>query len=325
MHSIRRGAFTGGERVLVMGMGILGQLEEQMLRFARGEADLLLCTTIVESGLDLPNANTMLIDRADAMGLAQLYQLRGRIGRSGRRAYAYLLVPGEDALTEDATRRLEAIRDLSELGSGFRLANLDLEIRGAGNLLGPEQSGNLGAVGYDTYMGLLEEAVEELRGGHVEVEIDPEIRLPVSAQLPESYVADVNQRLVLYKRLANALDDEAVDELRDELMDRYGPLPEDTLNLERVLRLKLKARTAGVACVDWARGELILSVDDRGRVDPGRLMKRLKNPEDPLHMDRDQRLRERVAAEPGPELFSAAHALLDSLLSETPSAEEALA
>ncbi len=290
------------------------ELEDKMLRFARGEADLLLCTTIIESGLDVPNANTMLIDRADAIGLAQLYQLRGRIGRSGRRAYAYLLVPGEDALTEDATRRLEAIRDLSELGSGFRLANLDLEIRGAGNLLGPEQSGNLGAVGYDTYMGLLEEAVEELRGGQVEVEIDPEIRLPVTAQLPEDYVADVNQRLVLYKRLASAVDDGAVDELRDELLDRYGPLPEDTLNLERVLRLKLKARKAGVACVDWAGGDLILTVDDRGRIDPTRLMKRIQNSQDPLHMDRDQRLRARVRAKPGPELFAAAHELLESLL-----------
>jgi transcription-repair coupling factor (superfamily II helicase) len=248
------------------------------------------------------------------MGLAQLYQLRGRIGRSGRRAYAYLLIPGEDALTEEATRRLEAIRDLSELGSGVRLANLDLEIRGAGNLLGPEQSGNLGAVGYDTYMGLLEETVEELRGGHVEVEIDPEIRLPITAQLPESYVPDVNQRLVLYKRLASAEDDEAVDELRDEILDRYGPLPEDALNLERVLRLKLRARKAGVACVDWARGELILSVDDRGRIDPERLMKRIRDPKDPLHLDRDQRLRERVQAQPGPALFEAAHALLASLM-----------
>ncbi len=289
-------------------------LEDRMLAFARGEADVLLCTTIVESGLDLPNANTMLIDRADAMGLAQLYQLRGRIGRSGRRAYAYLLVPGEDALTEDATRRLEAIRDLSELGSGFRLANLDLEIRGAGNLLGPEQSGNMGAVGYETYMGLLEETVEELRGQARPVEIDPEIRLPVTAQFPERYVEDVGQRLVLYKRLASAPDSDAIAELRDELLDRYGPLPDEAANLIRVVELKICARDAGIACVDFGGGELFLTPDDHGRIDPTRLLRRIEDPKDPLRMTRDQKLSMRVDCKPGPELFELARDLIRGLL-----------
>ncbi|NNL84545.1 MAG: transcription-repair coupling factor [Myxococcales bacterium] len=290
------------------------ELEDRMLAFARGKADVLLCTTIIESGLDLPNANTMLIDRADAMGLAQLYQLRGRIGRGGRRAYAYLLVPGEDALTEDATRRLEAIRDLTELGSGFRLANLDLEIRGAGNLLGPEQSGNLGAVGYETYMGLLEETVEELRGQARPIEIDPEVRLPVTAQFPESYVADVGQRLVLYKRLASAPDEAAVGELRDELLDRYGPLPEEAENLMRVLELKICARDAGIACVDFAGGELILTADDQGRIDPTRLLRRIEDPRDPLRMSRDHKLCARVGVGPGPALFEAAKKLIRGLV-----------
>ncbi|HEX2484544.1 MAG TPA: transcription-repair coupling factor, partial [Myxococcota bacterium] len=172
------------------------ELEDRMLAFLRCDADVLLCTTIIESGLDMPRVNTILIDRADALGLAQLYQLRGRVGRSQKRAYAYLLVPGEEALTVEARRRLEAIQDLADLGSGFRLANLDLEIRGAGNLLGKEQSGQLGAVGYETYMELLEEAVAELRGAARPPVVDPEIRLPVAARLPDAYVPEVSQRLV---------------------------------------------------------------------------------------------------------------------------------
>jgi transcription-repair coupling factor (superfamily II helicase) len=162
------------------------ELEERTLAFMHGEADLLLCTTIIESGLDNPRANTIVIDRADTLGLAQLYQLRGRVGRSSHRAYAYLMVRSLDGLMPDARKRLEAIQDLSELGSGFRLANLDLEIRGAGNLLGAEQSGNLAAVGYETYMEMLEATVDELRGKAHEVEIDPEIRLPIPARLAEA-------------------------------------------------------------------------------------------------------------------------------------------
>jgi len=244
------------------------ELEDRMMSFMRGEADVLLCTTIVESGLDIPRANSMLINRADALGLAQLYQLRGRIGRSQRRAYAYLMVPGEGALTDDATRRLEAIQDLSALGSGFRLANMDLEIRGAGNLLGKEQSGILGAVGFETYMQLLEEAVEELRGGVREIPIDPEIRLPVAARLPDDYVADVSQRLVLYKRLASAANDREVARIRDELLDRYGPLPPETENLLDVIRVKIAARRLGVVAVDVVGDEIVLAAAPTSRADP---------------------------------------------------------
>ena len=248
------------------------ELEKVMLAFLHGEADVLLCTTIIESGLDVPRANTILIHRADALGLAQLYQLRGRVGRSTQRAYAYLLIPSLEALTRDAQRRLEAIQDLSELGSGFRLANMDLEIRGAGNLLGAEQSGNLAAVGYDTYMEMLEQTIEELRGKAVAADVDPEIRLPIPARLPEAYVASVNQRLVLYKRLASCRDDGEVDGIRDELLDRFGPLPVEAQNLIEVIRLKIVARKLGILAIDAQRGELVLTAADTTTLDPQRLV-----------------------------------------------------
>jgi transcription-repair coupling factor (superfamily II helicase) len=256
----------------------------------RGEADVLLCTTIIESGLDIPRANTIIVNRAHTLGLAQLYQLRGRVGRSSHRAYAYLLVPGHDAMTEDAERRLEAIQDLSELGSGFRLANMDLEIRGAGNLLGAEQSGNLQAVGYETYMEMLEESVEELRGEIHDEEIDPEIRLPVDARLPEDYVAEVSQRLVLYKRLASSRDDGDVDRIRDEILDRYGPMPDAAQNLVEVIRIKLLARALGIVAVDVARGELLLSVAEKARIDPQRLVALLSRGDSGLRVTPDHKI-----------------------------------
>jgi transcription-repair coupling factor (superfamily II helicase) len=248
------------------------ELEERTMSFLHGEADVLLCTTIIESGIDVPRANTILINRADALGLAQLYQLRGRVGRSNHRAYAYLLIPGQDALTTDAERRLEAIQDLSELGSGFRLANMDLEIRGAGNLLGQEQSGNLAAVGYETYMEMLEETMDELRGNVRDPEIDPEIRLPIPARLPDDYVPNVNQRLVLYKRLASCREDSEVDRIRDEILDRFGPMPVQAENLLTVIRLKVLARKLGVVAVDSANGEIVLTAAETTNIDPQRLV-----------------------------------------------------
>jgi transcription-repair coupling factor (superfamily II helicase) len=266
------------------------ELEKRMLAFLRGDAEVLLCTTIIESGLDMPHVNTILIDRADALGLAQLYQLRGRVGRSRHRAYAYLLVPGDEALTDDARRRLEALQDLSELGSGFRLANMDLEIRGAGNLLGKEQSGQLGAVGYETYMELLEEAVAELRGQPHAAPIDPEIRLPVAAKLPESYVPEVSQRLVLYKRLAGAPEEADVARIRDELLDRYGPLPPEAENLLEVIRLKLLARELALPGVDVAAGKLVVRTAPGSRVDPARLVDLLNDRSAGVSLGRDQRI-----------------------------------
>ncbi len=289
------------------------ELEDKMLAFQHGEADLLLSTTIVESGLDIPRANTILIDRGDRLGLAQLYQLRGRVGRSSHRAYAYILIPGESALSHDAERRLEAIQDLTELGSGFRLANMDLEIRGAGNLLGAEQSGNLGAVGYDTYMEMLTDTVEELRGNAKEVEVDPEIRLPVAARLPDDYVADVSQRLVLYKRLASAPDDEDLDRIRDEMLDRYGPLPPEALQLVEVIRLKIRARALGVAAVDWARGEIVLTAGPATRIDPKRLLNLMTRPAAGIRVAPDHKIYA-PAATPDPDVvFPAAQRLMERL------------
>jgi transcription-repair coupling factor (superfamily II helicase) len=288
-------------------------LENRMLRFMHGEADVLLCTTIVESGLDIPRANTILIDRADALGLAQLYQLRGRVGRGSQRAYAYLLIPGESALSGDAERRLEAIQDLTELGSGFRLANMDLEIRGAGNLLGAEQSGNLGAVGYETYMEMLQETMDELQGKAVEREIDPEIRLPVEARLPEDYVADVSQRLVLYKRLASCRDDTEVDRIRDELLDRFGAMPEAARNLEHVIRLKIRARRLGIVAIDHQKGELVLTAGEATKVDPQRLVRLLTQARGGLRVTPGHKIHA-PAPHGGPEkLFRAAQRLLDNL------------
>jgi transcription-repair coupling factor (superfamily II helicase) len=246
------------------------QLEERMMAFLHGQGDLLLSTTIIESGLDNPRANTILIDRADALGLAQIYQLRGRVGRSSKRAYAYLMIPGEDALTDDARRRLEAIQDLSELGSGFRLASMDLEIRGAGNLLGAEQAGNLGAVGYETYLEMLE--------------------LPVTARLPESYVAAVSQRLVLYKRLASAPDEVDLERIRDEILDRYGPLPQEAQNLVGVIRLKILARNLGLLSLDLLKGDLVLATGEGSRVDPERLVNLLTQADSGIQVSPDHRI-----------------------------------
>jgi transcription-repair coupling factor (superfamily II helicase) len=251
------------------------ELEKRTLAFMHGQFDVLLCTTIIESGMDNPRANTIIIDSADTLGLAQLYQLRGRVGRSTQRAYAYLMVYAPDGLTADARKRLEAIQELSELGGGFRLANLDLEIRGAGELLGPKQSGNLGAVGYETYMEMLEETIDAMRGLETTREIDPEIRLPVPARLPEAYVPTVNERLVLYKRLASCRDDADLDRLRDEILDRYGAMPMDAQNLVEVIRLKIQARKLGVATVDLAGGELVLTAAETTNVDPKRLLRLL--------------------------------------------------
>jgi transcription-repair coupling factor (superfamily II helicase) len=288
-------------------------LEERMLRFLRGEADVLLCTTIIESGLDIPRANTILINRADALGLAQIYQLRGRVGRSAQRAYAYLLIPGADALTADAERRLEAIQDLSALGSGFRLASLDLEIRGAGNLLGAEQSGMLAAVGYETYMQMLEETIDELRGKAREPEIDPEIRIPVPARLPEDYVAAVNQRLVLYKRLASCRDETEVDRIRDEILDRFGPLPAEGENLLGVIRLKVLAHRLGIAAVDAAKGEIILTAAEPTRIDPDRLMNLLTQANSGLRVAPGQKIHAPVPEGDATQLFEAARRLLANL------------
>ena len=253
-------------------------LEKTMLAFLRRDHDVLVCTAIIESGLDIPNANTILIHRADMFGLAQLYQLRGRVGRSNRRAYAYLLLPASGQISDEARRRIEAIQDLAELGAGFRLATEDLEIRGAGNLLGGEQSGHVSSVGYDLYMEMLEQAIARLRGEELADAIEPEIRLPVPALLPEAYVPEVSQRLALYKQLSGARDDDELGALRGEILDRYGPLPVEAENLVEVIRLKIRCRRLGVVAVEVKSGELQFQIAEKAQVDPSRIVRMLGQP-----------------------------------------------
>jgi transcription-repair coupling factor (superfamily II helicase) len=291
------------------------ELEKKMLAFMHGEADVLLCTTIIESGIDVPRANTILINRADTLGLAQLYQLRGRVGRSSHRAYAYLMVKSLDHLTTDARKRLDAIQDLSELGAGFRLANMDLEIRGAGNLLGAEQSGHLQSVGYDTYMEMLEETMEELRGNPQTIEVDPEIRLPVPARLPDDYVTSVSQRLVLYKRLSSCRTDDEATSLRDEIMDRYGSLPADAENLVEIIRVKVAARVLGVAAVDFADGELVLTAAENTQVDPERLLSLLTQAGKGMRVTPGHKIYAPVPSREPAELFATAKKVLSHLSS----------
>lgn len=219
-----------------------GKLEEVMIRFVNREFNVFLSTTIVESGLDIPSANTMIVNRADTFGLAQLYQLRGRIGRSNLRAYAYLMIPGQEAITPRARARLSVLQRYTELGSGFKIAAHDLEIRGAGNLLGPEQSGHIAAMGYELYTRLLEEAIMDVKGEVKMDAPDPELQLKLSASIPEEYIPETTMRLTLYKRLASVADELELDALAEEIHDRFGKLPESVQNLIVVMRIKALSR-----------------------------------------------------------------------------------
>ena len=235
-----------------------GTLEKVMIAFSEGAADVLVCTTIIESGLDIPNANTIVIDRADTLGLAQLYQLRGRVGRSSRRAYAYLLYRRRERLSDEARKRLQAIFNASELGAGFQIALSDLEIRGAGNILGGEQSGHMAAVGFDLYSRLLADAVEESkarREGRAPILEKPGavLDLPLDAHLPDDYVPDEAQKLELYRRLARARTPDDIGAFRQEVVDRFGPPPTPVLRLVEVAELRLAAEI-GRRVVDLARG-----------------------------------------------------------------------
>jgi transcription-repair coupling factor (superfamily II helicase) len=224
-------------------------VESVMLKFHRHEADVLLSTAIIESGLDIPNANTILVDHADSFGLAQLYQLRGRVGRGSHQAYAYFMVSGDETLTTEAQQRLQAIQDFTALGSGFRIAAADMEIRGGGNLLGREQSGHIGAVGFELYMQMLEQAVRELKGQEVVEEIEPELQLRVSAYIPDSYVEDAAQRLSLYKRLSSSKQLGDLAQLHGEIVDRYGAVPDSVERLFEVMEIRLLAKTARILAV----------------------------------------------------------------------------
>jgi len=239
------------------------ELEKVMLAFVEGRADVLVATTIVENGLDIPRANTLVVNRADRYGLAQLYQLRGRVGRSDRRAFAYLLVPPDTVLSEIARKRLAAIREFSDLGAGFRIAALDLEIRGAGNLLGGEQSGHIQAVGLDLYVKLLEQAILELRGEPSREAPRAALHLRVEMRIPPSYVPETHQRLSIYKRVSQVRREEDVHPLRAELRDRYGPPPPEVEGLLRYAELRVRAEGLALTQADATAAGLVVRFDAR--------------------------------------------------------------
>jgi transcription-repair coupling factor (superfamily II helicase) len=263
------------EARVVVGHGQMGDdaLERAMVDFVARKYDILLATTIVENGLDIPNVNTIVINRADRYGLSQLYQLRGRVGRSDRPAYAYLLIPPGDTLSPVARKRLAAIREFSDLGSGFRVAALDLEIRGAGNLLGGEQSGHIEAIGFEMYMKLLEQTVRELKGEEGEDETRATVNLSVDLRIDERYVPEQAQRLALYRRVAGARADAELDGIVEEIEDRYGPMPPEVLNLVDYGRIRIAADRIGVESIDRQGSIVVLTFKGQRGPEPHRVLR----------------------------------------------------
>ena len=272
------------------------ELEEIMRDFYHQRFNILVCTTIIESGIDIPTANTILINRADKLGLAQLHQLRGRVGRSHHRAYAYLITPPPKAMTSDARKRLEAIESLEDLGAGFTLATHDMEIRGAGELLGEGQSGQIHEVGFSLYSELLERAVKALKSGqHPDLDrpLDhgAEIDLQLPALLPEDYLPDVHSRLVLYKRIANAASKEELRELQVEMIDRFGLLPEPTKNLFGITRLKLKANPLGIRKIEAGPAGGRILFDGQPKIDPAHIIQLIQTRAGEYKLDGGEKLR----------------------------------
>ena len=247
------------------------ELEKTMFRFIHHEVDILLCTTIIESGIDIPSANCLIVSQAERFGLAQLYQIRGRVGRSSERAYCYLLTSKEE-LTDIARERLSAIERLTELGSGLEIAYLDLEMRGCGNILGAEQSGNIASVGLDMYSELMQEAVDSLQGQATEMSVESEVNLPLSAYLSEDYIHDVQMRLLFYKRMANAETIDSLYEIFGEIIDRYGPAPKEAQSLKDTFELKIMLSNLGIKSMDANYTSIILDLGEHSKLDPTKLV-----------------------------------------------------
>ena len=248
------------------------ELEQVMTNFMHHKFDVLVATTIIENGLDIPLANTLIVNRADRFGLSQLYQLRGRVGRSNRRAYAYLLIPSDESLTQIARRRLAAIREFSELGAGFRIAALDLELRGAGNLLGGQQHGHIEAIGFDLYCQLLERTIEEVRSGEVQPEVETQINLKVDLKIPSHFIEEEIQRLRLYKQIASCRNEDEVDNLSRDLEDRFGELPLQVRNLLEYARLRILGRSRGVMVIERTAHGIDIRFHENARIDPERIV-----------------------------------------------------
>jgi transcription-repair coupling factor (superfamily II helicase) len=272
------------------------ELEQVMLDFYHQRFNVLVCTTIIETGIDIPSANTIFIDRADKLGLAQLYQIRGRVGRSHHRAYAYMITPPQKAMTKDAIKRLEAIESIEDLGAGFTLATHDMEIRGAGELLGDEQSGQMQEIGFGLYNELLERAVKALKSGKgTDIDLSQrdfiEIDLHVPALIPADYLPDVHTRLVLYKRIAAAADKEALHELQVEMIDRFGLLPEATQTLFAVHELRYQAKQIGIKKIDvYDQGGRIV-FDKEPNIDPMNIIQLIQKQPQKFKLDGQDKLR----------------------------------
>jgi transcription-repair coupling factor (superfamily II helicase) len=303
------------EARIIVGHGQMseGALEQTMLDFVEGKYDILVATTIIESGLDIPRANTIIVDRADLFGLAQLYQLRGRVGRAKERAYCYLLVPPPSQMTDEARARIEALERHTELGSGFRIAALDMELRGAGDLLGGEQSGFVASVGFELFCHMLEEATRELRGEHVVHEVDPELSFDVEALLPEGYVAEVGVRLSLYKRLSSASDDQEITSLATEMEDRFGPPPMEAKQLVELMRLKTELRKLRVLGCEATAKAVTLHLADDTPLDPAKVGALVATKKSPYKLSPDGRLTRRALET---EALSNGLVLADTMLDE---------
>jgi transcription-repair coupling factor (superfamily II helicase) len=285
------------------------EMEEAVLDFVAYKYDVLVATTIIENGIDIPRANTIIINRADNYGLSQLYQLRGRVGRSNRRAYAYLLIPSELELTPIARRRLSAIREFSDLGAGFRIAALDLELRGAGNILGGQQSGQLDALGFDLYTKMLERTIQELKGETVEDETSVSINLGVDLAIPQDYISETSQRLRTYKRISSAESETVLGQIYTEISDRYGKMPDSVNNLFDYARLRKTAERMHVVSVDKAQNGLAIKLGENAKVAPEKLMEFLSKNET-AHFSPNGILRVEVKVE---NLIDAARKVLEEI------------
>jgi transcription-repair coupling factor (superfamily II helicase) len=294
------------------------ELEQLMLDFYHRRFNVLVCTTIIESGIDVPTANTIIIDRADRFGLAQIHQLRGRVGRSHHRAYAYLITPPRKAMTADAIKRLEALESLEELGAGFTLATHDLEIRGAGELLGDEQSGQIEEIGYNLYMELLERAVAALKSGKQAdlerpTDLGPEVELHLPALIPEDYVPDVHLRLVLYKRIASTQTREELDELKVEMIDRFGPMPQYAQSLFRSAQIKLRAGELGIRKIDAGATSGYIVFEEQNKIDAKRVLKLVQGKPKDYRLDGPLKLRFTHDARTEENLFTRVELLVELL------------
>jgi len=266
------------------------QIEKQMIDFYEGRTQVLLATSIIESGLDVPNANTLIVDRADAFGLAQLYQMRGRVGRSDQRAYAYFLIPDQGKVTADAEERLSVLEAYQELGSGFHIATHDLEIRGAGDLLGRSQSGQISQLGYDAYVGLLQECIADIRGEQLEANIDPEIKLGIDTTIPEGYIPETGLRLMFYRRLASAANEDDVAATEAEIADRFGSPPLSVRNLFSVMRIKCQLKRLRVRVLNAGKSTFSVTFDPSTPVNPSKLVESIKRYPSHFQMSPDGRL-----------------------------------